>query len=115
MEKKLDWLKCEKNEWCPLASVNLDHDLLKDKKGVYLIFTGNKVIRLGSGILSERLYEHRNNPEIVKGNDDLKVTFAHVNENQMEGIEKFLADYYKPEIGERFPNRTPIKVNLPNF
>jgi len=36
-----------------------------------------------------------------------------VNESQMEGVEKFLADVYKPVIGDLFPDRTPIRVNLP--
>jgi hypothetical protein len=31
----------------------------------------------------------------------------------MGGVEKYLSDFYKPAIGERFPERTPIKVNLP--
>jgi len=31
----------------------------------------------------------------------------------MEGVEKYLADTLSPVVGERFPDRTPIKVNLP--
>jgi hypothetical protein len=31
----------------------------------------------------------------------------------MEGVEKYLADELDPNVGERFPDRTPISVNLP--
>lgn len=31
----------------------------------------------------------------------------------MEGVEKYLANTLNPVVGERFPERTPIEVNLP--
>ena len=62
--------------------------------------------------LKTRIADHRDNSEIIKYSN-LKVTWAKVNGNQMEGVEKYLADKLNPVVGERFPNRTPIEVNLP--
>ena len=34
----------------------------------------------------------------------LKVTWAKVNANHMQGVEKYLSDVLDPVVGERFPN-----------
>jgi len=111
-EINLSWGKCVGGDWCNLLTVNLEHEVFNDLKGVYIIWSGAQVIRLGSGIIKDRLKNHRENPEITKYKN-LKVTWAQVNANQMEGVEKYLSDLYNPLVGERFPNRTPIKVNSP--
>ena len=120
MEKKQDpvvaviWGRCgEEKLWCDFLSVNLAHEHFKELKGVYIIFTADKqVIRLGSGIIKDRIAAHRRDKEIT-AYENLKVTWAKVNALQMEGVEKFLADTLHPKIGDAFPDRTPIKVNLP--
>ena len=112
---KVEWNKCKgdkENDWCSLLTVNLDHEHFNDLKGVYIIWSGKQVVRVGSGVIRDRLKEHRDNPEIKKFKD-LQVTWAPVNANQMEGVEKYLADELNPAIGERFPDRTPIEVNFP--
>ena len=107
------WGKCnQSNSWCGLKNLNLDHEVFNDLNGVYIIWSDNEVIRLGSGIIRNRLKEHREAPEIT-AYPNLFVTWAKVNGNQMEGVEKFLADRLNPKVGERFPDRTPIVVNLP--
>lgn len=109
---EIQWNKCQNDIWCSFKNVNLDHELFNGLKGVYIIWSNDKVIRLGSGIIKDRITDHRTNTEIAQY-PDLKVTWAKVNANQMEGVEKYLADIINPVIGERFPDRTPIKVNLP--
>lgn len=108
------WMKYQSGEWCRLTSLNLNDDHFNDLRGVYIIWSGTKVVRLGSGIIKDRLEYHRNNKEIL-AYPNLLVTWAKVNANQMEGVEKFLADTFNPAIGERFPDRTPIVVNLPSL
>ncbi len=109
----LEWGKCLPNgNWCSLKNLNLDHEVFNDLNGVYIIWAGTETIRVGSGIIKNRLKEHRENPEI-KAYSNPMVTWAKVNGNQMEGVEKYLADSLNPKIGERFPDRTPIEVNLP--
>lgn len=92
--------------------MNLNHEHFIELKGVYAIWSNKTVVRLGSGLIKSRIIDHRNNIDISKY-PDLKVTWAKVNSSQMEGVEKYLSDTLNPAIGERFPERTPIKVNLP--
>jgi len=109
----IKWIKCKDNKWCDLFKLNLEHDHFQDLKGVYIIFSGEKqAVRIGSGIIGNRLREHRENQEIAN-HSNLRVTWAQVNANQMEGVEAFLADELHPLTGERFPRRTKILVNLP--
>lgn len=113
MALSLSWGKCTpNNSWCGLKNLNLDHEVFNDLKGVYIVWSGQTVVRLGSGIIKNRLREHRENPEII-AYPNLYTTWAQVNANQMEGVEKYLADCLNPAIGDRFPDRNPIQVNLP--
>lgn len=106
------WMKCEEDHWCPFDNLNLANDHFNELSGVYIIWSGTDVIRIGSGIIRDRIEAHRNDEEIT-AYENLLVTWAQVNVNQMEGVEKFLADRYSPLVGERFPDREPISVNLP--
>jgi len=109
---ELNWIKCQNDSWCDFFQVNLNHEHFTDLKGVYIIWSNGITVRLGSGIIKDRIAEHRNNVEISK-HPNLMVTWAQVNANQMEGVEKYLSDILNPVVGDRFPNRTPIEVNLP--
>jgi hypothetical protein len=109
----VNWGKCNPNSsWCGLKNLNIDHEVFNDLNGVYIIWSVKVVIRIGSGIIRNRLKEHRESPEITAF-PNLFVTWANVNGNQMEGVEKYLSDRLNPKVGERFPDRTPIEVNLP--
>lgn len=109
---KLDWIKCQNEEWCDFSNVNLAHEHFNDLNGVYIIWSNETFVRLGSGEIKDRIADHRDNNEITEY-PSLKVTWAKVNSNQMEGVEKYLANTLNPVVGERFPDRTPIEVNLP--
>lgn len=85
-------------------------------EGVYIIWQSNangaKAIRVGQGIIKDRIAEHRRNKDITKY-PDLFVTWASVSAQYRDGVEKYLADTYKPAVGDAFPNVVPIVVNLP--
>nr|BFF39791.1 hypothetical protein BACY1_15960 [Tenacibaculum mesophilum] len=108
----VEWIYCQNNEWCDFLTLNLENQHFNNLNGVYIIWSGKTIVRLGSGEIKNRIADHRNNPDII-AYPNLKVTWAKINANQMQGVEKYLADVLNPEIGERFPNRTPIEVNLP--
>lgn len=109
----LTWGTCgDDGHWCDFLNLDLAADLLKDLKGVYIIWSGKQVVRLGSGTIKDRIAAHRKDKEITDYKN-LRVTWAEVNANQMEGVEKYLADTQNPAIGDAFPDRTPIPVNLP--
>ena len=116
MKITLNWMKCDSSNthWCDLIDLNLNSDHFKDLTGVYLIWSSSeeKYIRLGSGIIKDRLEEHKNNKEILL-HKNLKVTWASAGEKFMRRIEAYMANVCDPVIGERFPDVDPIEVNMP--
>jgi len=114
---KLDWIKCKGDVWCPLNTVNLQHSHFDDLEGVYIIWHGGDnaaTVRVGQGVIRDRLAAHRNDPEIQAYADwDLYVTWVAVAASYRDGVEAFLAQRLGPKVGERFPDRAPIEVNLP--
>jgi len=109
----LNWGTCgDDSHWCDFQNLDITADLFKGLKGVYIIWSGKQVVRLGSGIVKDRISAHRKDPKVT-AYTNLKVTWAKVNASQMEGVEKFLADKLNPAVGDSFPDRTPITVNFP--
>ena len=114
---QLNWMKCRRDIWCRLNSVNLEHQHFENKRGVYIIWHGgerSKVVYVGQGNIRERLEYHRTNPEIQKyENFNLYVTWASVPRECRNGIERYLTEYWQPLAGDRFPDCDPIEVNSP--
>lgn len=113
----IQWNKCENDQWCPLNTVNLQHSHFDNMEGVYIIWHGGEnpaTVRVGQGIIRDRLAAHRNDPDIQKySNLSLYATWASVTITYRDGVEAFLIQKLNPKVGERFPNRIPIEVNLP--
>ena len=115
----LNWVKYTDGRWCNLSSLNLGDPHFENLNGVYVIWhmgnTYSNVIRVGQGLVKGRLDEHRNNPEILEYNHlGILVTWALVHPSYMDGVERFLSETLKPAIGSRFPDVSPIIVNLPS-
>ena len=120
----VNWTRnTQNNEWFDFLKLNLDSPYFSNKKGVYVIWYTSplaaKVVRLGSGNIAERLKEHRSNQDILKysGLGQMKVSWIIADNNPVKdsdllGIEAFLANHYSPLIGDRYPDVTPIQVNL---
>jgi len=112
---QLNWIKCTGNVWCQLETVNLEG--VGDVAGVYLIWHGGltpRWVRVGQGIIKERLAAHRTDPQILAYRQHgLFVTWASVAHELRDGIEAYLALQCAPLVGERFPQRIPVVVNLP--
>lgn len=115
----VEWGTCgDDSHWCNLRALNLESPVFL-RNGVYIIWhEGNpgRVIYIGQGDLATRLEIHRNDDRILQyaRKGTLRVTWAIVpRQDQRNGIERYLADYWKPLIGKRFPNVEPISVNSP--
>ena len=112
---KLNWVKCQGEVWCNLEKLNLES--IGNVSGVYCVWhggTNSRWVRIGQGDIKERLANHRKDKEILAYSKfELFVTWVQVATNQRNGIEAYLANECKPLVGERFPDRTPIPVNLP--
>lgn len=113
----LNWIKCQGSNWCKLSTVNLQHKHFSNLSGVYIIWHGGsspRVVRVGQGIIKDRLVQHRTGPLVQQyANQELFVTWARVSNQSSDGVEGFLAENLKPLVGSNFPNVVPIEVNLP--
>ena len=113
----VEWNKCKGDKWCSLNGVDLSNGHFDGMEGVYVIWHGGptlKAVRVGKGIIRNRLTAHRQDKEIqaylALG---LFVTWASVDARSRDGVEAFLADALDPLVGERFPDVVPVPVNLP--
>ncbi len=116
-ERQVEWVKCGEDDafFCTLETVNLAD---VRTRGVYVIWQSlsSVVIYVGEGWIADRLNAHRNDPAILghRGNGTLLVTWASVSDDQTRlGIERYLAELWRPLVPKQFPNVLPIKVNLP--
>jgi len=113
---EVTWLKCTGQTWCPLETLDLES--IGDTGGVYIIWhEGNpgRVVRLGQGIIKDRLSMHRADKRVCdhRRYGTLHVTWAAVPLHQRDGVERYLADQWKPLVGDAFPDALPIAVNSP--
>lgn len=112
----LNWIKCgDDHHWCSLEDLILSS---AKSDGVYIIWhEGNpaRVVRVGQGDVSERLCCHRAEPEITGYSryGKLRVTWAAVPAHLRDGVERYLADQWKPLVGDCYPAVAPIAVNSP--
>lgn len=86
--------------------------------GVYIIWhkgQPGRVVKVGQGDIPSRLGSHRRDGAICAYRQCgmLLVTWAIVPASQLDGIERYLGDHWKPLIGDRFPDAVPIAVNQP--
>ena len=112
----LHWIKAQNGNWLPLEDVNLDD---VNTAGVYVIWhTGNpgRVVYVGQGDVKARLTSHRTNNKAIlnyRQQGALRVTWAAVPASQRDGVERYLADTWKPLVGDAHPDVLPIAVNSP--
>lgn len=112
---ELHWYKSQAGSWLPFETVRLAG---KTDFGCYIIWHAGqpgRVVRVGQGDIASRLYAHQNDREITAYSrfGTLCVTWAVVSPRLVDGVERYLAEYWKPLVGDRFPNVTPIAVNSP--
>lgn len=109
------WRKCSGGVWCSLKRLNLK---AVSDEGIYIIWhdgSPGRVVRLGQGVVADRLSEHRNNKQIMdyEKRGTLHVTWAAITAAQRDGVERYLADQWTPLVGDAFPDVQPIAVNSP--
>ena len=113
---QLNWIKSTNNTWLPFETFNIEGCVTNP--GVYLIWhpgQPSRVVRVGQGDVKARLSDHRNDNEIsaYRVYGTLMVTWASVPARSLDGVERYLAEYWKPLVGDRFPDVVPIPVNSP--
>lgn len=112
------WVKSKAGDWLPLTNVDLSN---VSDSGVYIIWhrasatIPARVVRVGQGDITDRASFHRKDQTVLAYGrfGDLMITWAVVSVFQRDGVERYLAEYWKPLIGDRFPDVEPIEVNSP--
>lgn len=117
VQLRLSWGRCTNKAWCLLNSVNLSLQAF-DANGVYVIWHDgdpSRVVYVGQGApIRHRLRAHRDDRRIqAYAPSGLYVTWAPVSAAQRDGVEVYLANRYKPLVGDRHPDGPPIRVNSP--
>ena len=111
----LTWVKSAEGKWLSFLRVNLNN-VASD--GVYIIWhsgSPSKVVYVGQGDISNRLMAHRSRKDIVSYSKigELFVTWASVPQKDKDGVERYLADKWRPLVGDAHPNVLPKEVNSP--
>jgi hypothetical protein len=112
----LQWVKDAHGAWHALHSDSITGVWAS---GVYMIWKSaapGAVVRVGQGIIRQRLSAHRADPFIVRHTPQggrLLVSWAAVPFQYRDGVERYLAELYTPLEGDRFPDVPPIRVNTP--
>src|SRR5262249_21297498 len=101
---RLRWAKA-KDGWLPLA---LPWPSVIDGLGVLFIrkeATPSRVVRVGHGEIREPLHYHQEDPEVLAYSrfGTLRITWAGVQSNQMEGVERYLVEHGNPLVEARPP------------
>ncbi len=108
----VSWSKSISGNWFPFHTVNLDN---VGTQGVYIIWQGGaqpRVVYVGQGDVKYRLLSHRNRTDITRYSP-LYVTWASVPVAQRDGVERYLSDQWRPQVGDAHPDVNPIAVNAP--
>jgi len=109
------WIKSTTGTWLPLETVDLSN---VSAVGVYVIWhegQPSRVVRIGQGDIADRLRSHRTDSQILKFKNlgTLRVTWAAVSPLLLDGVERYLADQWRPLVGDAFPSAIPVPVNSP--
>lgn len=113
---KLTWAKTPENKWFALQKWDFSEIKTVGVYHIWCIGTDRKYnVRSGQGIIGARLTAHKGDAGITKHakNGTLFVTWAEVPADLLDGVERFLADHYKPVEGDRYPDVEPIQATLP--
>ena len=122
MALAVNWIKCEGEghqgkHWCKLLKLKLEAAHFDDLEGVYVIWHGGSdptCLRIGRGVIRERLDAHRNEQEVLAYRQQgLYATWARVPAHQRDGVERYLVEALMPNAATRLPKVNPIEVDLP--
>ncbi len=86
----VEWIKCEGDKWCGLNTVNLQDSHFDGLEGVYIIWhvgSNPASVRVGQGIIRDRLADHRNDEDIqAYAHMELFATWASVFAQYRDGV-----------------------------
>jgi hypothetical protein len=113
--RQISWIRSN-DTWYSLANVDLTS--WTKIAGVYVIWhggTASKVVKVGQGNIEHELKQYRGDRKFQAYRCfGLYVTWASVaSQADRDGIQRYLADLYRPLLNDNPPTASPIAVNLP--
>lgn len=113
--RSVHWVVSTTDSWLAFETFNLSS---ASGVGVYIIWhegQPGRVVKVGQGDIVDRLGAHRRDNAICayRQYGKLFVTWAILPAAQLDGVERYLGDYWTPLVGDRFPAAVPIAVNQP--
>ena len=119
----VNWVKCNGGNWCSFKRVDLKK---VTAKGVYAIGYKSSTtdailtVYVGQGDVAERVEEHRSGNTATSKKilgyateGTMVVTWAAINAEIRDGVEKYLADELEPIVGHTHPDVDAIPVSKP--
>jgi hypothetical protein len=118
---RVSWIRDADGGWHILDRVKLNDPRYAAFDGVYVIWHGGpapNVVRIGQGIIRERLARHRTDLEVrlpkLLFKYELYVTWAEIAEPSLrDGIEAYLSTELRPQVVGQVRSVAPVIVNLP--
>lgn len=110
-----DWGKNTLGRWCVLPNTNFS---VLSFSGVYIIWgylnSQIVVIKVGQSTnLANRISDYKVDNQLLSYCEYPLVTWTKLPVVRLNGVERYIGEYYNPLISKRFPDAAPIEVNLP--
>ncbi len=110
----LQWQK-GRDGWIPFDQLNLQSKSLNDVSGIYILWAGDQVIKIGKGRIRDELVKAKTNRQIVE-TAGLMVSWCEVPEPwKLDDVLRALIKKLNPKItdGPRFESGKDVPVNIP--
>lgn len=119
LSTQLQWVKCDNSTvWCGLNNVDLTSAHFDGMAGVYVAWYSGanpQTLRVGQGNIRSVISALRSDGELQSyaSQGSLLITWASAPADMRNGVEKYLIDRLAPKLGDTYPYRIPVLVNLP--
>lgn len=98
-KQELQWQK-GRDGWIPLDRLNIESNALNGVSGIYILWAGKEIVKIGKGPIRDGLIRDLTNREI-KSKEGLMVTWCAVEPDQEDSILKYLTNTLKPKIADQ--------------
>ena len=119
----LSWARPLRGGWYSFEWANVNR--LGAQQGIYILWypeTADRPLQVayvGQGIIKARIIHHRGSWSRIRHKvraRRLCLTWALVpDQKARDGIERYLAETLRPEVGGAWPAAWPVRVNLPDW
>lgn len=112
-ELELQWQK-SRDGWIPFDRLAMQSKALTDVHGIYILWSGDEIVKIGKGRIRDGLVKDKTNRRITEI-EGLMVTWAAIELSKIDEVLRFLVEQLKPRIADKpqFLTGREICVNNP--